>query len=204
MRASDTDAWKRQLLYPSPPKGGRGVLLESLNRVRILDDLDGVLSELAAGNQLELSYLTEILAVELNGFAPNDVDLLDVIDGEILGGDCAFGGEAGAKGSHFSEGHAVAFEDKLLQTENCLGENCGDVAVVIDTAVVGDVLCELGQGEILANLSDAKCSGCVALLGFLRAGLLGFDGNTVINHNRPPPDLPEGRSFVFRGEDSGC
>ena len=152
-------------------------LLESLNSVRVLDDLDSVGCELAAGNQLELGYLTEVLAVELKALAPYDVDLLDVIDGEILGGDCAFGGEAGAKGSHFAQRHAVAFEDELLEAEDCLGEDSCDVAVVIDTAVVGDVLCELGQAEILTDLSDAKCLCGIALLGLLRSGLLAPDAN---------------------------
>ena len=163
--------------FPSPPKGGRGVLLESLNRVRILDDLDGVLSELAAGDEVELSHLAEVLAVELKALAPYDVDLLDVIDGEILGGDCSFGGEAGAKGSHFAKRYAVAFEDELLQAENCLGEDSGDVAVVIDTAVVGDVLCELSQREILSHLCLAVSHCCIALLCLLGSGLLAFDGN---------------------------
>ena len=118
-------------------------LFQPLNSIGVLDHLDGVGGELAAGNKLELSDLAEILAVEFERLAPYDVDFLDVINGEVFGGDCAFGGEAGAKGSHFAEGHAVAFEDELFQTENCLGEDGCDIAVVIDATVVGNVLCEL-------------------------------------------------------------
>ena len=164
-------------------------LLEALDGFAVADDLDGVFLSLAAGNQLELGFLTEVLAVEEGGLAPGDVHLLDVVNGEVLGGDGSFGGEAGGKGAHVAQGDAVALEDEFLQAEDGLRENGLDVAVVVGTAVVGDVLGELAEGEVLANLRLPVGLGH-GDVGFLGAGLCALDGNRIINHSGPLPTSP--------------
>ena len=153
-----------------------------MNSVGVLDDLDGVVLCLAGRNELELCFCAELLAVEGKSLAPDDVHLLDVLDGEVLGGDCALGGEAGGEGAHASEGHAVALQDELAQAGNGLAENGVDVAGVIYAAVVADVLGELLEGEVLSNLRGAVGFGVVDLR-LLRAGLCTLDGNTVVNHS---------------------
>ena len=168
----------------SPQRGELegGFLLESLNSVRVLDDLDGVGSELAAGHEFELSLVAKVLAVEVDALSPSDVDLLDVLDGEVLGSDCALRGEAGAEGAHVAEGHAVAFEDKFAEACNCLLEDGVDVASVVNASVVGDVLGELFEGDVLTDLCLSVGHGGIALVGLLRSGFLALDGNTVVNH----------------------
>ena len=163
-------------------RGPAGRLLKPLDGVGVLDDLDGVGCELARGHELELGLVAEVLAVEEDALAPSDVDLLDVVDGEVLGGDCAFGGEAGGEGAHVAEGHAVAFEDELAQAVDGLHEDGVDVAGVVDASVVGDVLGELVEGEVLANLRLPVGFGVSDLL-LLGAGLCALDADTVVNHS---------------------
>lgn len=57
-----------------------------------------------------------------------------------------------------------------------------DVASVVDASVVGDVLGELVEGEVLANLCLPVGFGVSDLL-LLGAGLCALDADNVVNHS---------------------
>ena len=66
--------------------------------------------------------------------------------------------------------------------------------------MVGDVLAESVQIEDFVNLSRSVGLGGIGLLGLLRARLARHDCDTVINHNQPPPDLPQGGRVLYSAE----
>jgi len=156
-------------------------LLQALNGVLVLDDLDGAGLACAAGDEVELCFGAEVSAVEVGGLAPLDVHLGDVGGGEGICGFGADGGDAGGEGAEVAEGDAVALEDDFAQAADGLGEHGGDVALVVDATVVADVLCEVVEAVVLADLCLAVGLGFgdVLLLG---AGLCGLDGNAVVDH----------------------
>ena len=68
-----------------------------MNRVLVLDDLDGVGLGDEAWDELELGILTEVL--EALAGSPAHIDLLDVVGIELVRGACALGLEFSVEGA---------------------------------------------------------------------------------------------------------
>ncbi len=66
--------------------------------------------------------------------------------------------------------------------------------------MVGDVLAKSVQIEVLVNLSRSVGLGGIGLFGLLRARFARHNCDTVINHNQPPPDLPQGGGVLYSAE----
>ena len=98
-----------------------GLLLQPLNRVFILDDLDGVGLCEAGRNELEGGLVTEVL--ELLARFPADVHLLDVLGRELIDGACAFGLEFAVERAQVSELHLLALEHHLAEAGYGVGED---------------------------------------------------------------------------------
>ena len=156
-----------------------GDLLQSLNRFLVLDDIDGVGLCGAAGDEVELCFVAEVL--ELLAGRPADVDLLDVGGAEVLGLLLSLGGEFDMEVAQFAEFHLVAGEQLFAQAIDGLRDDGGDVGSVVGAAVAGDVLCELVEVEHFMNLCGAVGLGFGDVL-LLRSGSRGHDANAVVNH----------------------
>ena len=66
--------------------------------------------------------------------------------------------------------------------------------------MVGDVLAEVVQIEVFVNLSRTVSLSGVSLLRLLRARLARHDCDRIIDHNQPPPDLPQGGGVLYSAE----
>ena len=102
-----------------PLKGVGGFLLQPLNRVFVLDDLDGVGLCEAGRNELEGGLAAEVLEL-LAGF-PADVDLLDVLGGELIDGASAFCLKFAVERAEVAELHLLALEHHLAEAGNGVG-----------------------------------------------------------------------------------
>ena len=158
-------------------------LLQTLNSIRVLDDLDGVVLHLAAGNELELSLVAEVAEV-LAGI-PADVHGLDVAGTEFLGGFCAFAAEFNTEAAEFTEADHVAGEELLTETANHVGDDTADGAFGKRRVVVGHVLYELVVGEFGVSLCGAVgfgSAGLCANVGLLCARLRAHDTDGIVDH----------------------
>lgn len=177
-------------------------LLKSVDGFLVLDFLDGFGLCLLAGDEAEGGVVAEV--AEVLAGCPADVDGLDVGCGEGVGGCCALGGQFVVEGAEFAQVDLVAEQELFAQAIDGLGEHGGDVGAVVGAAVVGDVLGEAVEVEVLVDLCSAVGFG-LGDVCLLRTGLRTHDNDAVVNHKSPlPTSLSIGRSFVFRGEDSGC
>ena len=98
-----------------------GLLLQPLNRVLVLDDLDGVGLLEAAWHELEGGLAAEVLEL-LAGF-PSDVDLLDVLGGELIDGASALCLKLAVERAEVSELHLLALEHHLAEAGYGVGED---------------------------------------------------------------------------------
>ena len=87
----------------------------------------------------------------------------------------------GVEAAEFTERDLVAGQHHLAEAIDGLGEDGSHVAAVVGAAVVGDVLGELVEVELLAHLRGAVGLGLLDV-GLLRARLGTHDGNAVVNH----------------------
>jgi len=160
-----------------------GDLLQTLNSVLVADYLDGVGLRLAAGNQLELCLVAEVL--EFLAGRPADIHSLDVAGVEVVSG---LGGVAGKFAMEFAEvaqAHLVACEQEFLETRHGIGQDASDGTFGEWAVVLCDVVAELVERELLVHLGHAIGFGAASLcadVGFLGAGLCAHDGNGVVNH----------------------
>ncbi len=155
-------------------------LFKSLNSVRVLDGLYGVVLCLAAGHELEGGFAAQVL--ELLTGRPADVHRLDVAGAEFFSG---LGGGAGKFAMEFAEvaqAHLVACEQEFLETRDSIGQDARDSTLRERAVVLGDVIAELFERHLLAVLRHAIGLG-VRDVGFFCAGLGAHNGNGVINHN---------------------
>ena len=154
-------------------------LFKSLNSVLVADYLDGIALSLAAGNELEGGFAAEVL--ELLARCPADVDALDVVGGEVVGGLRASGGKFYMEVAEVAQLHLVAGKHHLAQTCHSIGQDALDCTLGEWRVVVGDVLTELVETEYFVNLS-----GSVGLrlsdVGLLRSRLGAHNANRVVNH----------------------
>jgi len=169
----------------SPPyREGLGVgLFESLNRVGVLDDLDGVVLHLAGGNELELRLFAEVAEV-LAGI-PADVHGFDVAGTEFLSRVCALAAEFYTEAAEFTKADDVASEELLAETTNHVGNDAADGTLGKRRVVVGHVLNELVVSEFGVSLCGTISLGAAGLcadVGLLCAGLRAHDANTVVDH----------------------
>jgi len=169
----------------SPPyREGMGVgLLQTLNRVGVLDDLDGVVLHLATGNELELRLVAEV--AEVLAGRPADVHGLDVGCTELLSRFCAFAAEFHTEAAEFAQADDVAGEELLAETTDHVGDDTADGTLREGRVVVGHVLDELVVGEFGVSLCGTISLGAArfcANVGLLRAGLRAHDANRVVNH----------------------
>ena len=168
-----------------------------MNRIRILDDLDGVGLLLALGHELEGGVVAEV--PEVLAGTPADVDGLDVLGGEVVCGDGAFGLEFGMERAEFSEGDLVACEHHFAEAVDGLSEDGCHVASVVGASVVGDVLGELVEVEALVDLADAV-SLRLGDVSLECAGLGAHDGDRVLNHSGPLPSSPRRGGVLYSAE----
>jgi len=158
-----------------------GDLLQTLNSVLIPDDLDGVGLRLAAGNELELSVLTEVL--ELLAGRPGDVHSLDVVGVEVVSRLGGVAGQFHTEGAEVAQLNPVAAEELLAQTVYGVGQDALDGALRERRVVVCDVLAELVERELLVHLSRSvghRAHGVV--ISLLGTGLLTCDVDAVVDH----------------------
>ena len=146
----------------------------------VLDFLDGFGLSLAGGHELEGGFAAEVL--ELLAGIPADIDGLDVGGGEGVGSCCALALDASLEVAEVAEADALAFEQEFAQAADSEGEQADDVALLIDAAVVGDVLGEGVDVNALLGLNHAVSLGFYDV-GLLGAGLGAHDRDTVVNHN---------------------
>ena len=158
-------------------------LLQTLNRIRVLDDLDGVVLHLARGNKLELSLDAEVAEV-LAGI-PADVHGLDVACAEFLGRFSAFAAKFNTEAAEFAEADDVAGEELFAETTDHVGDDTADGALRERGVVVGHVLNELVVGEFgvgLCGTISLGAAGLCADVGLLCARLRAHNANRVVNH----------------------
>ena len=132
------------------------------------------------GNQLELSVFAEVLKA-LTG-TPADVYGLDVCGGEVvsrLGGVAA---ELVVEGAERAEVDAVAGKQLLAKASHRVGQDALDGTLREGRVVLGDVLTELVERQLLVNLRCAIGLG-VGDVGLLSARLAAGNVDTVVNHN---------------------
>ena len=159
-------------------------LLQTLNRVRVLDDFDGVVLHLAGGNELELGLVAEV--AEVFARIPADVHGLDVAGTEFLSRVCALAAEFHTEAAEFTEADNVASEELLAETTNHVGNDAADGTFGERGVVVGHVLYELVVGEFGVSLGGAISLGAAGLcanVGLLRAGLRAHNANGIVNHD---------------------
>ena len=155
-------------------------LLKSLNSVLVADYLDGVGLRLARWNELEGGFAAQVL--ELLTGRPADVHGLDVCGGEVvsrLGGVAA---ELVVEGAERAEVDAVAGKQLLAKASHRVGQDALDGTLREGRVVVGDVLTELVERQLLVNLRCAIGLG-VGDVGLLGARLAAGNVDTVVNHS---------------------
>ena len=173
----------------SSPYGeaGRGLLLQAVNGIRVLDNLDSVDLLAALGNEVEIGLAAKIL--ESFARTPSRIHFLDVSSGEIFGGDSAFGLEFYVEISEVTEFYLVASEELLADTCHGIGQNALDTTLGEGAVVVGDVLTEIIEREDFVNLSASVSLG-FGDVGFQGSGLRAHNGNRIVDHIRPLPTSP--------------
>ena len=154
-------------------------LFKSLNSVLVADYLDGIALSLAAGNELEGGFAAEVL--ELLARCPADVDALDVVGGEVVGGLGSLGGEFYMEVSEVAQLHLVACEELFLQTGDGVGQDALDGTLGEGRVVVCDVLTELVEAEDFVNLRGSIGLG-LGNVSLLRSGLGAHNAKRVVNH----------------------
>ena len=159
-------------------------LFEPLNGVRILDDLDGIVLCFAVGDELEGGIVAEVL--EALAGSPADVHCLDVLGREVVCSDGTLGLEFDAEVAHVAQLDAVASEELLAKTSHCIGQDALDCALRERRVVVGDVLAEVVEGELLVNLRRAV-SLRLGDVRFQCSGLRAHNTNRIVNHSGPLP-----------------
>ena len=158
-------------------------LLQALNRVGVLDDLDGVALHLAAGNELELGLVAEV--AEVLARIPADVHGLDVACAEFLSRFCAFAAKFHTETAEFTEADNVASEELFAETTDHVGDDAADGTLGKRRVVVGHVLDELVVSEFGVSLCGTVSLGAAGLcanVGLLCAGLRAHDANRVVDH----------------------
>ena len=150
-----------------------------MNRVRVLDDLDGVVLSLAVGDELEGSILTEVL--EALARRPAHVHGLDVLGREVVGGDSALASEFDVEGSEVAQADLVASEELFAQAADCVAEDALDGTLREGRVVLRDVFGKLIEVEHLMHLRRAigLRLGDVRLQ---RTGLRAHNANRIVNH----------------------
>jgi len=163
---------------------GVGDLFQTLNSVCVLDDLDGVVLHLAAGNELELGLVAEV--AEVLARIPADVHGLDVRCTEFLSGVCALAAKFHTEAAEFAEADNVAGEELLTKTADHVGNDAADGTLGERRVVVGHVLDELVVGELgvsLCGTISLGAAGLCANVGLLCAGLRAHDTDGIVNHD---------------------
>ena len=158
-------------------------LLQTLNSIRVLDDLDGVVLHLAGGNELELSLVAEV--PEILARIPADVHGLDVAGTEFLSRVCTFAAEFNTEAAEFTEADDVASKKLLAETTDHVGDDTADGTLGEGRVVIGHVLYELVVGEFgvcLCGTISLGAAGLCANVSLLRAGLRAHNANRVVDH----------------------
>ena len=175
-----------------------GLLLESLNRFLISNDFDGVGLGLSAGYEVELGDAAEVL--ELQSGRPAHVHILDFLSVELVGGVGTITSKFYVERAKVAQTDFVASKELFPETSDCVGQNALHSTLREGRVVVGDVLAEVVQVEVFVNLSRSVGFGGVSLLRLLRARFARHDCDRIIDHNKPPPDLPQGGGVLYSAE----